>query len=648
MRRLLFVAFLAGTLPVAARANQGADGMSGGDFLIARGGAARATIVVEQDAGRVAQFAARELQSYLNRVTGAFLPVVAKLPVEEVNIIVLGHSRLSRQHGVAVDSLKRDGFIIRRAGRHLFLAGRDDRSFDLQSYVECRTEPPHYGHGWRDRHGTPECATAFAVYSFLERAAGVRWYFPGPMGEIVPHRPDLSVGAVDVADEPAMVCRWNKWDGGTHAWPGDFRQWRMTDYVDMKLNDRDATLWGVRNRRSTLKVPMNHMPLAMWWVQRFGKEHPEYFGLLPDGERSNGSGADQGHLCYSNPDVRRIVAEDVDACFSGKEPTEIRNAISWFTTAWSENVANESYFSLLPRDSSKGCQCDRCLAARLDALNCGEQSPLVWGYFREIAERTLGKHPDKRLVCLAYGQTRAIPPGMKPLPENLLVGATAVYMGDSGDNATMRRIVGEIRKWRTLTPNKLVLWTYYIVRPQYNGIPQTQARAMGRFFREIKDDVQGICLENLMTHGYQHHLDLYIHYRLLWNPEADVDALMREYAALMYGPAAAEILEIYAITEDKWINGIARHDREQMRGAAYQDIIDIPTERWEDGVKGLTREVYTPAVLEQLSALVEKIRQKNRVGPYKSRTDLFVERFWEPLRKACMQNAKVNEPEAGE
>lgn len=646
MKHLLLSILLSLSLPVAMTVAADAGALPEGDFLLTRGGEAKAAIVVEDDAGLAARFAARELQSYLNRVTGASFPVLTKPPAEEENAIVLGDSALSRQHGVVVDSLKRDGFIIRRAGRFLFLAGRDDKHFDLQSYVECRNEPPHYGRGWRDRHGTAECATAFAVYSFLERTAGIRWYFPGPLGEIVPSRSDLSVGAVDITDEPAMVCRWNKWDGGTHAWPDNFTQWRMTDYVDMKVNDRDATLWGVRNRRSTLKIPLNHMPHAMWWTQRFGKDHPEYFALLPDGKRSNGSGRGEGHLCYSNPDVRRIVADDVDAYFSGKEPTAIENAIPWFTREWSENIANEDYFSLLPRDSAEGCQCDQCLAVRLETLNSGELSPQVWGYYRQIAAEMLGKHPDKRLVCLAYGHSRAIPPGMEPLPANVLVGATALYMGNSSDNATMRRVIDEIGKWRALTPNKLVLWTYYIVRPQYNGIPQTQARAMGRFFREIKDDVQGICLENLMTHGYQHHLDLYLHYRLLWDPEADVDALMREYATLMYGSAAEEILEIYAITEDKWINGIARHDREQMRGAAYQDIIDIPKERWDDGIGGLAREVYTPAVLERLSALVERAGEKNLTGPDKARTDLFIKRFWDPLRKACEENASAGEPEA--
>ena len=53
-----------------------------------------------------------------------------------------------------------------------------------------------------------------------------------------------------------------------------------------------------------------------------------------------------------------------------------------------------------------------------------------------------------------------------------------------------------------------------------------------------------------------------------------------------------------------------------------------------------------PAVLERLSALVERAGEKNLTGPDKARTDLFIKRFWDPLRKACEENASAGEPEA--
>ena len=91
--------------------------------------------------------------------------------------------------GLDLDRLDEDGFVIHTVGdKHLILAGRT----------------PH--------------ATEFAVYRFLQKHAGVRWYFPTELGEVIPKRATFSVGELAEREEPSFHSRlWSSaapFDGG--------------------------------------------------------------------------------------------------------------------------------------------------------------------------------------------------------------------------------------------------------------------------------------------------------------------------------------------------------------------------------------------------------------------------------------------------
>ena len=620
----------------AGRASAAAAALS-----IAKDNKAEAVIVVLPDAGKVAGFAAKELKHFLDRATKADFTIAGSIPAEGA-VILLGDTEESHKRGMDVTMLKRDGVRLLRSDRFVMIAGRDGKDYNIENYANHVKEPPHRGRGWRSREIKPEHGTLFAVYEFLERIVDIRWYYPGELGTSIPAKNTLTVGALDLTAAPRMVVR-HMPGFGDWSIPGH-TTWRMTDYTDMGVTRPESTRWALRCRLSSLFRPVNHLPLTLKFYYRYRKTNPEYFALKEDGTRDIYWGKDthNGSLCYGNPAVIEQISEDAIAYFSGKKATELENA-PW-NARWDSDRMQDIYFSLLPGDNYKGCHCERCQALIDRDSPYGEYSPVVWNYVRQVAENVYREFPDKRLTMLAYSHFRQIPKDMKKLPPNLLIGATGVHLGNSSDSSVMKTVLADIRKWGEHTESPLFLWSYHIDRPQYDGIPQPRLWSAGRFYNELEDlNVDGIFLETLVSQGFQAHLDVYLNLRMMWNPALDADTLIEDYARRMYGPAANEVVEFLKISEDKWVNGIIRYDQDRYRGAAYQDIVDIPGERWgkEKGSTGLWEEVYTKEVIDHLGNLMAAAdaKLKNADELTQKRFKLFEERFYGKLRERWREDA---------
>ena len=137
-------------------------------------------VVIAPDAPKTVLFAVEELTNLLSQAYGCAVPVVTS-PTPGKKGIYLGDSQWTRAAGIDVAALKRDAFTIVADASSVYIAGRDDPKEDTHNSVYS----PHTG-VWSQYH---EHATLFGVYEFLERYAGVRMYFPGELGTIVPSSP---------------------------------------------------------------------------------------------------------------------------------------------------------------------------------------------------------------------------------------------------------------------------------------------------------------------------------------------------------------------------------------------------------------------------------------------------------------------------
>lgn len=606
-------------------------------LILAEKGTAKAVIVALPEAGKPARFAAEELKAYLDRATGESFSIVEAAPESGPRILV-GDSAMTRGLGVSVADLKRDGFILRRKGDVVVIAGRDEKDFAVRAFAEMTEDGSPYRKGWR-QPGTPECATVFAAYAFLEHVAGVRWYFPGKDGEFVPQKAKLVIDTLDRREEPWFTYRRANCYGHYSLDPKNPND--MNDYLEMGITDRDVTYWALRNRRSTIHIPVNHMPPSHQFIDRFGKEHPDWFSMREDGSRENAvipgaSGASYGHLCYSNPELVKAVIADVDAFFSGRPAAERG------LKAWNSLIANGDYFSLLPHDNIPvGCHCPECMKKKnTDGPKCGLLSDLIWGYVAEVGRAIEAKHPGKNVVCLAYNAYRGLPRHVR-LPENVLPCPTALHTGNADDLPAQKAILQEIKDWRALVNRKVCLWVYSALEcvdgKKIRGIPETEFRAMGRFYRAVKDDVIGSFWENDWAFGFQHHLDLYVYHRVTWDPETDVDAVVEEYCSNLYGPAAAEIHQFVNRVEELWTKRIVKSHSDTGNnpgGAAYRDI-----DATSDG--DIWENIYSPAERERLTGWMDLAAAKVKGTDYAPHVALFRQRYFGPLQARWAQRMEL-------
>ena len=154
-------------------------------------------VVIPKTAPKTVQFAAGAMTNFLSRAFGREIPVVA-VRTPGHTALILGDSAESRAAGIDVSKLARDEYVLRADADAVCIVGRDDPKVSVE---------------WVLNHGGKmsmhfEHATAMGVYGFLERHAGVRFYFPGELGEIVPKREQIDVPTGETRVRPDFTARY--------------------------------------------------------------------------------------------------------------------------------------------------------------------------------------------------------------------------------------------------------------------------------------------------------------------------------------------------------------------------------------------------------------------------------------------------------
>ena len=89
--------------------------VDGAELTLARDGEPHARIVVGEDVSPAARFAAKELQRYVEKATGAVLPIVDHLGEDGQIELVIGAGQIALGLGVSVEGLRRTAASISRS-----------------------------------------------------------------------------------------------------------------------------------------------------------------------------------------------------------------------------------------------------------------------------------------------------------------------------------------------------------------------------------------------------------------------------------------------------------------------------------------------------------------------------------------------------
>ncbi len=196
------------------------------DFVLVQDGVAQVSLVLPANPSKSELAAADDLQSYIEKISGVVLPRIKTDAPPEGPAVLIGHSPMVKSFAgflLSEETLGYDGFIVKRFGKYLVVAGRDTE-----------TSAPEYS-AW---------GTRFAAFALLEEL-GCRFFAPHADGEHIPQAKTLKVGDLNIVSKPDFKAR--RFGG-----PGRIRN----TYTEQTRQRWQA--WDVKNRFGGIHLPTGH------------------------------------------------------------------------------------------------------------------------------------------------------------------------------------------------------------------------------------------------------------------------------------------------------------------------------------------------------------------------------------------------------
>lgn len=528
-------------------------------FLV-QDGQANAEIVIAKPSPRTTRLAAQEFQKYIEKITGAKLPIVTQPTASNSVKVYVGESPYTQKLGITDDNLKYGAYRIASGDNWLVLIG-DDTDFvpiepwprsnnDIASGKMQRAWNEITGATWgyplsqmrkhysgstgafgteNEQHvdkdgnvnvwGYDERGSFNAVCGYL-RKLGVRWYLPGELGEVVPQMTSLKLPQIDETIQPDFdVRRFN---------------------VRFSIVNRDTALWAMHlGMRDPYGLRVAHGMHTMTHNETILKKHPDWFALY-GGKRDNQPGERLNHLCYSNPELFEETVRWARAQFDHFH----------FDTA-----------SIMPPDAYISiCQCPLCEGQDdPERGSRGKLSNHVWDFVNRVAKEVGKTHPDKKIVCCAYGANTEPPTDIDKLEPNvqvIIVGGRRPRNNLPEQQQAVRRLREE---WTQKTDNPLMIFENYPFTDRGWYLPAFVARALGESINETKGISKGEDIWLSFGRDFDtkdigfNHFQVYFTARMYWGgPDQDVHTMLDEYCHLFYGPAGDTMREFFTYCEDHW------------------------------------------------------------------------------------------------
>ena len=374
--------------------------------------------------------------------------------------------------------------------------------------------------------GGGQLGCLYAVYDFVEDNLRFRHYFTTDDGFVVDKVPEVVWKGVATRKRP-----------------------HFTGYRKNHADRRDCALADVRNRsnannaeriipgyrfRLTPRIPGHgfnpfllppYDPRKDSLVDRLGirgsfKEHPEWYSLGTDGKRH-----DDMQLCLSNPEARQKLLD---------------NLILWIKA----RGAGVYMVGSNDNHNTRYCNCEGCVALerKYDSVGGPLWDWILWACPR-LKELGYGDAVVSSLAYKGPTQTERAPKGVGRFPDNFNCDAAFLNfdrpLADVPDeilpDGTVFSKLANLKRWRSLCTH--VSYWFYGARSPMEFHTRLQAE-----MRELADaGVESIGFDG--SGGAYEFGDFtsWVAFRLMRDPNADLEPDLRRIFAIKYGPAAADV-----------------------------------------------------------------------------------------------------------
>lgn len=430
--------------------------------------------MIPKDALPSEKRAAKELEIYLEKITGTDFAIITETQtLESRPSIYIGRTTLAR---------------------HLEIKGPLTNSPWDDSFRIKRHEGNLFIIGTHPR------GTLFAAYELLEKL-GVRWFTPQIARIPKFSQPRLLVG--DESHRPGFLSR------DIYIQEAFDPLWASHLRLNGQGASQESSFGGNISFGRFAHTLEEIVPRSL------AAEHPEYFPEIEGFRILTDSGRIQREL--TDPRVLEMAHKKL--------------------AQWVQENPKADIFSISQNDGHGWSQ--SAAARKLHDKYGGNSGVMLW-FANQVAEQFAREHPDQYIETLAYLRSQSPPKNIFPR-DNLIIRLCAYWCKqglpyeDSSDPMT-RDFVSDLRGWSRITPN-LWIWHYGTDFSHYL-MPFPDFKQFPRNFRLYQNQgVKGVFFQGSYQSpgGSWAELRAYVAGKLLWDPQADPEALIDEWMRGVYG-----------------------------------------------------------------------------------------------------------------
>lgn len=492
-------------------------------LTLVENGEPRLPVVTSADASEENRLAAEALVKFIEKMSGAKLEIVNEPPAQGGAIWVGPHpAQATVFSSVDLDFEFPEEILIHADSNHLLITGRD-----------------RFGDGKQLEYGT-----ANAVYTFLQRNLGVRWFMPTPLWEDVPEQSTIEIEPQTYRFHP--VFRERKFWGGADAPWKRFQRIELTSY------------------------PFRAGHAYTNWWERFGETHPEWFAMNSDGKRGASKRIKDVKLCVSNPEVAQQWLRDAEQALR-ENPTLLMLSAS-------------------PNDGGGFCHCELCVAMdHPDGPFAGADRYVQ--YWNVLARGLRERFPDREVYigAHAYSAYRDAPK-IHSLEPNIAIS----YVGHfplANDEVTQREKAAWLA-WADKANQIIFRPNLFHYSGGWVGLPTLAMKRTIEDFRFLAENhCIGLQVDTLPRSWATQGVQLYLMAQLAYDPMQDGYAVLQDFYQRGFGPAAVTMAEYFDLMEDghEIVLDHIRHSSGAAREAVQFYQMAFTAERLDQGEAILDR-----------------------------------------------------------
>jgi hypothetical protein len=220
-------------------------------------------------------------------------------------------------------------------------------------------------------------------------------------------------------------------------------------------------------------------------------------------------------------------------------------------------------------------------------------SDYVWEFNVFLARELQKSHPDRTYVCFTHSNCGVLPTRLSDVPANLVFPFTQPYSAYRVLQYVNRAELEHRRTFQAIIAkhglSKGPVWDYFLyysrMQPRYpvffweslqREMQEMCPYADGKFVEhgpESQDSgLQGPAAGRIGSYPLMH-LMLYVQFKLFWDPNLDMPALLDEYYRLYFGPAATEMKAFHEFAHSVWNR---QESRSITETSGFLKAADVP------------------------------------------------------------------------